>query len=133
MAELRPINTIKLSPSKEGSYASMLKSTLISGEEILAEYTSTIGSSSTGFVVFTNKRIILGEIGAIRKKIISSIPYSRTITFSIATGIAKFNYDTRLDMYTYDASGIPYTFLFHDSIKAETIEKIGRVISEKIL
>lgn len=114
----------KLKKNKVISHASTLQPILISGEQILDEYTAM-----RDFVVFTNKRIIAVNVQGITgsKKDFTSLPYSKIQAFSIETA-GTFDLDAELEMYFSGLGKVKFEFAGSNNVSA-----IGKLISEQIL
>lgn len=112
----------KLKKSK-GNAAS-LNPILVSGEEIISEY-----SALRDFVVFTNKRIIAVNVQGITgsKKDYTSLPYSKVQAFSIETA-GVFDLDSELEIYFSGLGKVKLEFS-----GSNDIIEIGKLIGSKIL
>ena len=106
------------------SHASTLNPILVSGEQILDEY-----STLRDFVVFTNKRIIAVNVQGFsgKKKDFTSLPYSKIQAFSIETA-GTFDLDAELELYFSGLGKVKFEFSGSSNVTA-----IGKLISEQIL
>lgn len=114
----------KLKKNSAVSHASTIQPILVSGEEIIEEYTAL-----RDFVVFTNKRIIAVNVQGFTgtKKDFTSMPYSKIQAFSIETA-GTFDLDSELEMYFSGLGKVKFEFT-----GSSNVARIGKLISEKIL
>lgn len=114
----------KLSKNKVVSHASTITPILISGENILAEYTAI-----RDFVVFTNKRIIAVNVQGVtgKKKDFTSLPYSKIQAFSVETA-GTLDLDSELEIYFSGLGKVKFEFKGQNDIA-----EIGKMISELML
>lgn len=115
---------IKMKKNSKIQNANVIQPILISGEEIIAEYTAI-----RDFVMFTNKRIIAVNVQGLTgtKKDFSSLPYSKIQAFSVETA-GLLDLDCELELYFSGLGKVKFEFR-----EDNNIAEIGRLISEHIL
>ena len=115
---------IKMKKNSTIQNANVIQPILISGEEIIAEYTAI-----RDFVMFTNKRIIAVNVQGLTgaKKDFTSLPYSKIQAFSIETA-GVLDLDCELELYFSGLGMVKFEFRGDNNIA-----EIGKLISNHIL
>ena len=124
MIDFKNAEFLKLKPVDNNTYAAMIASMFVPGEEVLGTY-QTIRDG----VVFTNKRIITINIQGItgKKKDFTSLPYSKIQAYSVESA-GTFDLDSELDLWFSGLGKIRLEF-----VSRANVSEICKMISMRVL
>ena len=106
MIDFNNASFVKLSPTNDNAFLSLISPMFVDGEEVIGTYKGIRDG-----VVFTNKRIITINVQGItgKKKDFTSLPYSKIQAYSVETA-GTFDLESELDMYYSGIGQIRFEF-----------------------
>lgn len=115
---------MKLKPTAESDFASMITPMFVPGEVIVQAFRGIRDG-----VVFTNKRIFAINVQGItgKKKDFTSLPYSKIQAYSVETA-GVLDLDSELELWFSGMGKIKFEF-----VARANVADICRMISEKVL
>lgn len=115
---------IKLRPTEDDTYASVLTPMFVNDEHIIAAFKAIRDA-----VIFTNKRIIAINVQGMtgKKKDFTSLPYSKIQAFSVETA-GVFDLDSELDIWFSGLGKVRFEF-----VQRANVYEICKMISERVL
>ena len=124
MIDFNNASFVKLSPTNDNAFLSLISPMFVDGEEVIGTYKGIRDG-----VVFTNKRIITINVQGItgKKKDFTSLPYSKIQAYSVETA-GTFDMDSELELWFSSIGKIKLEFsVFSD------VAKICKIISDRVL
>ena len=103
----------RLKKTNDDAFGKHIEDLLIAGETIIGTYQSVRDG-----VVFTNKRIIAINVQGLtgKKKDVTSIPYSKSSTFSLESA-GVFDLDAELELYISGVGQVKFEFVGSTDVK----------------
>lgn len=124
MIDFKNAAFIKLRPTNDSDFASLITPMFVPGEQIVQSFRGLRDG-----VVFTSKRIIAINVQGFTgtKKDITSLPYSKIQAYSVETA-GLLDLDSELDLWFSGMGRVRFEFVAQANVSA-----ICRMISENVL
>jgi len=124
MIDFQNASFLKLKPTDDSAFSSMLSPMFVQDESIIGTFQSIRDG-----VVFTNKRIFAINVQGLtgKKKDFTSLPYSKIQAFSVETA-GVLDMDSELELWFSGMGKVKFEF-----ISKADVSGICRMISEKVL
>lgn len=124
MLDFNNASFMKLKPTDDKAFISLISPMFVQGEQIVGTYQSIRDG-----VVFTNKRIFAINVQGItgKKKDFTSLPYSKIQAFSVETA-GVLDLDSELELWFSGMGKVKFEF-----VSRADVSGICRMISEKVL
>lgn len=124
MIDFQNASFVKLSPTRDSDFASMLQPMMVPGEEIVQSFRGMRDG-----VVFTNKRIFAINVQGFtgKKKDFTSLPYSKIQAFSVETA-GVLDLDSELELWFSGMGKVKFEF-----VAEANVTRICQMIGEKVL
>ncbi len=124
MIDFQNASFMKLKPTNDNSFETLISPMFVDGESILATFQGVRDG-----VVFTNKRIFAINVQGItgKKKDFTSLPYSKIQAFSVETA-GVLDLDSELELWFSGLGKVKFEF-----VSRADITGICRMIAERLL
>ena len=124
MIDFQNASFLKLKPTDDSAFSSMISPMFVQGESIMGTFQSIRDG-----VVFTNKRIFAINVQGLtgKKKDFTSLPYSKIQAFSVETA-GVLDLDSELELWFSGMGKVKFEF-----VSKADVSGICRMISEKVL